>query len=1146
MRHFALLLFLLPTSLAAQETWVSRSVPGVWPEVGAGWARCWVKVPKEWKGADVTLSLDKVHNAFEIYWNGKAIGSAGSFPPKYKDAGNDFFSFSIAEADVTPGTLHLLALRIHGQDKRAGFGGFPPVLIQETLAISLEGRWQYRQGDDASWAKPGDAPPDGYAVFSKVVPTTSITQGERSRKGGLTPAESAQTFTIPDDLRLQQVLAEPAVKQPVSISFDEKGRLWVVQYLQYPRPAGLQMLSRDIWWRAVYDKIPPPPPHGVPGKDRITIHEDTDGDGVYDKHSIFLDGLNIATAAARGRGGVWVLNPPYLLFYPTKDNADQPTGDPVVHLQGFGLEDTHSVVNSLRFGPDGWLYAAQGSTVTGAVQRPGDKAAVRTAGQIIWRYHPEKKKYEVFAEGGGNAFGVEFDAQGRLFSGHNGGNTRGFHYVQGGYYRKGFDKHGPLSNPYAFGFFEAMKHPNTPRFSHTFLINESPALPERYRGKLLAVSPLLSQVVLSEIAANGSSLQTKDLEAIVASSDNWFRPVDIKEGPDGAVYVADWYDGQLAHTKNHEGQMDGDTGRIYRLMGKDHKKSVPIDLGKKSSRELVGMLNSESRWQRETIRRLLGDRRDASIVPLCTQLLFASKGQQALEALWALHLSGGFTPEVAERALVHAEPLVRGWAVRLIGDEGHANPTLARILAELAAGEKDLHVRSQLASSARRLPAGQGLPIVRELFRQEADAQDIHLPLLLWWAIEASCADQREAVLALFKEPEVWKHAVVAETILPRVMRRFATAGTQKDLQTCLGLFRQAPDASSGQRLLAGFEEAFKGRSIAGLSKEILAEIDKLGGGSLIFTLRQGKDAAIKDALHRIRDAKTPMEQRLELIDVFGQTNQPVCVPVLLELVQSPEKETLRKAGLMALQAYRDPAIVPTILSSAPKWTGELRDVAESLLVSRREWCKDWLTAIDAGRFDAKSIGTQAVRKMLLHKDADIAALVKKHWGDVKGATTLQMKTEIDRLGKITGAGLGNPYPGKKLFAVRCAACHTLHGKGGSVGPDLTPFKRDDFGAMLLHIVNPSAEIREGYENVVLGTENGRVLNGIVVEKDNAVVVLRTADGQKVVLARSDVAEMSVTGVSLMPEALLQGLGDQDVRDLFAYLRSTQPLYDRD
>ena len=390
--------------------------------------------------------------------------------------------------------------------------------------------------------------------------------------------------------------------------------MWVVEYRQYPNPAGVKVLSRDGVWRVVYDKVSPPPPHHFRGADRITIHEDTDGDGRFDKHKTFLDGLNIATACERGRGGVWVLNPPYLLFYPDRNNDDVPDGDPEVLLEGFGLEDTHSVVNSLRWGPDGWLYAAQGSTVTGHVKRPGSKEPpVHSLGQHIWRYQPETRRYEVFAEGGGNAFGVEIDAKGRIYSGHNGGDTRGFHYVQGGYYRKGFDKHGPLSNPYAFGYFPAMRHPSVPRFTHTFLIYEAEALPPPYRGKLFGVAPLLNHVVMSEVKRDGSSFRTQDVGHPITTPDKWFRPVDIKLGPDGGVYVADWYDGQTSHIRNQEGQIDKTNGRVYRLTASNAKPIAPFDLSKKTTGELIELLKDPNRWARQTALRLIGDRKDGLV-----------------------------------------------------------------------------------------------------------------------------------------------------------------------------------------------------------------------------------------------------------------------------------------------------------------------------------------------------------------------------------------------------------------------------------------------------------------------------------------------------------------------------------------------------
>lgn len=272
------------------------------------------------------------------------------------------------------------------------------------------------------------------------------------------PQETVASFKLMAGLKAEIVRHEPVITQPVFLNFDERGRLWVVQFIQYPYPAGLKIVDLGDQFHATYDKVPPAPPNHDRGADRISIHEDTDGDGTFDAHKVFLDGLNMVTAVERGRGGVWVLNPPYLLFYPDANNDDVPDSKPMVHLAGFGLEDTHSAANSLRWGPDGWLWGAQGSGVTAKVRRPGiDAEAEGTAfkGQAIWRYHPERQVFELFAEGGGNPFCVAIDAQGRVFGGYNGAQVRGFHYVQGGFYKKAWGQHGYLTNPYTFGFFEA-------------------------------------------------------------------------------------------------------------------------------------------------------------------------------------------------------------------------------------------------------------------------------------------------------------------------------------------------------------------------------------------------------------------------------------------------------------------------------------------------------------------------------------------------------------------------------------------------------------------------------------------------------------------------------------------------------------------
>ncbi len=980
------------------------------------------------------------------------------------------------------------------------------------------------------------------ALTSRAMTVCAATGTENP---ALKPAEALAALKVPADLSVEQVLSEPEIGQPIFAQFDERGRLWVAQYLQYPFPAGLKILSEDKFLRATYDKVPPAPPHHFPGRDKITIHEDTDGDGKFDKHKTFVEGLNIATSFARGRGGVWVLNPPYLLFYPDRDNDDIPDGDPEVHLQGFGLEDTHSCASNLTWGPDGWLYACQGSTVSGDVLRPGvDKKPVHSMGQLIWRYHPELKRYEIFAEGGGNAFGIEIDSKGRIFSGHNGGDTRGFHYVQGGYSQKGFSKHGPLSNPYTFGYFPAMKHPSVPRFTHAFVIYEGAALPEAYRGKLFGVAPLQSHVVMSDFSPDGSSFKTKDVGFAVESSDDWFRPVNIMVGPDGAIYVCDMYEAQIAHLRHHEGKIDSQSGRIYRLKAKDAEPIKPFDLGKSSSQELLALLSHKNKWQRREALRLIADRKDASLIPALLAKIETDSEQLALESLWALNLCGGFNEAVAAKTLTHANPYVRAWTVRLLGDSGQVSPSIAPKLSELAASEPNVEVRSQLASTARRLPAAQGLPIVRQLISHAEDSEDVHLPLLVWWAIEAKAASDHEAVLNLFRDPAVWQAPLATKHLLHRVMRRYAATGSRNDLVMCAKLLALSPDQEHSRTLMRGFEEAYQGRPLTGLPPELVEAMSKVGGQSLALGLRQGKPEAIEKALAILADDKADSNERMQYIQIFGEVRSPQCIPTLLQVVRTSPDDGLRMAALTSLQPYSDSSIPPTVIELYGAFTEDVRSAAQTLLTSRKPWALQLTEAVDSGKIPAESIPLDTVRKLTVFRDDRMAQVIARHWGAIEGATTAEMQQQIEHLQGVVRAGSGSPYPGKKLFKETCAKCHRLFGDGGQIGPDLTSYKRDDVGNMLINIVNPSAEVREGFETYQALTEDGRIVTGFLVDRETQVVVLRGADGQNVTLAQSEIEELLPQRKSLMPEGVLRELNDQQIRDLFAYLRSTQPLSD--
>jgi putative heme-binding domain-containing protein len=252
----------------------------------------------------------------------------------------------------------------------------------------------------------------------------------------------------------------------------------------------------------------------------------------------------------------------------------------------------------------------------------------------------------------------------------------------------------------------------------------------------------------------------------------------------------------------------------------------------------------------------------------------------------------------------------------------------------------------------------------------------------------------------------------------------------------------------------------------------------------------------------------------------------------------------LKMAALSAVSAYQNPEIAAAVLAEYSKFSEDVRAVAQTILVSRKVWALELLAAIDAGRIDSHSIPLDVARQLTVHRDERIAAAVKRLWGQLDGATTAQMREQIDRFEGLVRTGHGSPYAGKKLFVATCAKCHRLFSEGGQIGPDLTGFKRDDVTAMLANIVNPSAEIREGFETYTALTDDGRAVTGFLVDRDNQVVVLRSADGQTISLAQEHIEELAREKKSIMPEGQLSVLSEQQIRDLFAYLRSTQPLAD--
>ena len=1148
-RFLVIAIFVCATTGAIADEWTSVKIPDAWkkPPADSGyvWFRCVFEVPQQWQSAErITLAAEAVDDARQFYLNGKELGQFGEFPPSYRSGLGESREFAVAKDQLRFGKPNVLTVRVSLNQGRSGFNVAAPVVLTDKEAIRLAGDWQMRRGDDAAWsnATAAEIPLKAFDTVESAEQVRREMKKLQGDEGPLSPEKTLARLQTPADLAVDLVLAEPDIAQPLSMKWDARGRLWVVEYRQYPDPAGLTAISRDKFLRTVYDRLPAPPPNHFPGADRISIHEDTNGDGVPDQHKTFLDGLSLVSSFAFDSDGLWVLNPPYLLFYPDKDHDDVPDGDPVVHLEGFGIEDAHSVANSLRWGPDGWLYGAQGSTVTGNIRKPGSKAEpVHSLGQLIWRYHPKTEKYEVFAEGGGNAFGVEVDDGGRIFSGHNGGNTRGFHYVQGGYYQKGFGKHGELSNPYTFGYFEAMQHHDAPRFTHTFVIYGEDNLPPKYRGQLFGVAPLQSEVTISDVSADRTSFKTVDQSKALTSTDTWVRPVDIQVGPDGALYVADFYEQRIDHASHVQGRVHKESGRIYRIRAKVRPSAGWPDLSKRSNEGLVAQLQSPNRWFRQMAVELLRQRGDKSTIqPIAGKL--DSDPPHAVDHLWALHAVGGVSEVDLLRLLSHKDPLVRLWSIRLACDEGEVSSDFAARLEELARNEPVADVRSQLAASARRLPAIAALPIVKGLAGRAEDAGDIHLPLMVWWAIEAKADADRNSVIALFEDQAFWDQPLVRSHISERLMRRYASTGQRKDLVYCAKLLELAPNKDHAGRLLAALEQAYEGRPLSNLPDQLVTAMAASGATSPTLRLRRGDKAAVDDALKTIADESADASRRQQLIQIFAGLKQPSCVPVLLQIVRQSRNDNLRAAALASLQAYPDPAIGQQVVAALPNLPEEVRGVAQSLLASREAWASTLLAAVSTGEVEPRLITPDTVRRLMLFPSPSIQQTCKKHWQIDEPASLDQLRGEIDRITAILSQGAGNPYRGKELYSQSCGKCHTLFAQGGKVGPDLTTFKRDDLRGMVLNVVQPSAEIREGFENYLAQTADGRTLSGLIADQDAQTVVIRSAEGHDATIARDDIEELRAVKISLMPEGLLKDYSEEQIRDLFAYLRSTQPL----
>ena len=992
-----------------------------------------------------------------------------------------------------------------------------------------------------------------------------VAHGVSVRGQGYPPSDVQQHLAAAAGLRVTLMAHEPDVRQCIFVKCDDRGRLWTIQYLQYPNPAGLDRIATDRWSRSQYDRLPAPPPNGPRGADKITIVEDRDGDGRAETFHDFATGLNLVTGLAFGNGGVYVLNVPYLLFFPDTDRDDIPDGDPRVLLTGFGMEDAQSLSNHLTWGPDGWLYGVNGSTTTCRIRGVEFQ-------QGVWRYHPRRDRFELFCEGGSNCYGVTFDRHGNLFYSTNGGPF--VDAVQGGYYFKSFGKHGPLHNRFAYHFFANLECdlvPGGPPTGGT--IYREQLLPSRFHDRFLAGNFLGRSVSAWSIEPIGSTVRAKFQEQLFQSDDTWCGPTDLCVGPDGTVYIADFFDQRTAHP-DPDAVWDRSNGRIYRIDVPGHQTTPQTDIRTCVTDELLAMIRKDGGWQADRARLELSRRRDRGILPqLDVWARQVRDGGLALRALWTRYGVAELPDQLATDLLVHPNADVRRWVVRLIADHQSISIPLARQLSSLARRETTPIVRLQLAASARRLPAPVAIDLITILATDDSALDDERLFWSLWWALEHHANSGRRAIVTRCQDRNAWQSEALA-TLNTLLVRRYAADGRGPSYDAAYGILRSAPHEkldAMHESLRQGFSE--RGRDDGTIGQgglfEDQARVDQtdfeshrsfepVSGALLTYLLshwRSDQDNPVRLALALQAGIPAAQPHLVDLIARSTATGKRVD-RVLLDLLANhggsessqlivaylekfPDEPSLRDA-LPVLRNHASDAGEALLLARYLNCSPETQRDVRSILFSRAGAARRFLTACQAGRIAPESIPLTEVARLALHHDLSIDRFVREIWGRIGPGTPEEKLATMRRFSNDLRAGTGDIASGKALFQKQCGVCHRLFGEGGTIGPDLTNTSRQDRAALLASLVDPSAIVRRNYVSQVIHTTGGQVVTGIVGRQTAAEIALFDSQGKEISIRRDAIDQIEDSSVSLMPERLLDPLTPQQLRDLFAYLQRAE------
>ena len=959
-----------------------------------------------------------------------------------------------------------------------------------------------------------------------------IAQEEGKKEKFLNPQEAVDNMTIKDGYNVNAWASEPMITQPMAFCWDDKGRLWIAENRDYEtRRTGF---AND-------------------GNSRILILEDTDGDGKADDIKVYLEGIPFPSAIAVGFDGLFLGAPPHLLFVPDKDQDDVGEMDDVeILLTGWGIRDRHETINSLHWGPDGWIYGLEGFATPSVIRKPNpdtklyghkdefpadllDADGVDINGGV-WRYHPTKKEFEVVAHGFSNPWGIDYDAKGQLFISacvipHL------FHVVPGGIFHRQGGKH---FNPYVYSDIRTIvnhRHRSAHGGARVYL---SDAFPEEQQGRLFMANIHENAVLSDVLESKGSGFVAHHGDDFMMANNAQWIGFSMELGPDGSLYVLDWHDADICGND----VVHKDTGRIFRIspetsLAKEWDGRYE-DVRLLSDLELVRLQENKSSWHARRARIVLQHRAskgkiNGDAINLIKNMVNThTNSDYRLRALWTGHVSGIFTNEDLLSLLDDKDEYIRAWTIQLLSEDKNLSKSALEKFASMAEKDDSPVVRLYLAGSLQRMTLDDRWEISEELIKHEEDKTDHNIPHMIWFAIEPMVPHNPERALDLAK---VSKIPMLTEYIAWRL----SDASQLELLVSSLNISNPASE-NLMKGMLSGLEGLFDVKAPDNWRAALLGlESDPvLAKSAQAIDRKFGSIKAINEALANLKDKNESVEKRREALNSLANQRRQELEGVLPELIDEPE---LRIDAIRALSSIQIDA----------SWRSE-RDLAWKLIERYNEFSSMEKLEIVQTLASRSSYGwrlTRAIRDGMVPK-RDVPAYVARQLHRVVGSGFLETWGQISKVSNEKIASYekysdllsadainsANIQAGKTTYDGLCGACHVMYGEGGKIGPDLTGSNRTNIEYLLNNIVDPNSDLQDDYRMVLVTTRDGRTYAGNIISESDRTLTLRIVGQDQVIISKSDIQSKEVQTVSMMPEGMLDFLTDREVIDLIGFLQT--------